>query len=288
MAVRWSAGKHPPWKIILLAASSVAIAFVSLQLQPAPLFAHSIRHAQFVVHSDKPLDAGWEVVLSDVQRRLATSELYDADAEFRIFVCNESWRLWLLTRSTDVGGFVDTFATRNIYIREAIAAENRIVPPRETLADADVRPLSYFIAHEGVHVMQSRTFGRAVSLTSPKWLVEGYADYVAKAGDFHFEDNRQRLIDGNPLLSEHYARRGLYRRYQLMVEHSFRASGFSVIQLFDDPPTESDVLYGLTSGVSSSDASEPLDSEDPYAAANRRVVVRLEKAAPLLPAEWSL
>ena len=257
MAVDRSTGKRLPWKIALLAAASVAIALVSLQLQPAPLFAHSIRHAQFVVHSDKPLGEGWKFVLQDAQRRLATSELYDTDAELRIFVCNEPWRLWLLTRSTDVGGFVDTFATRNIYIREAIAAENRIVPPGETLADADVRPLSYFIAHEGVHVMQSRTFGRAVSLTSPKWLVEGYADYVAKAGDFHFEDNRQRLIDGDPLLSESYARRGLYRRYHLMVEHAFRASGFSVIQLFDDPPTESDVFYGLTSGASSPSEREP-------------------------------
>lgn len=41
-------------------------------------------------------------------------------------------------------------------------------------------------------------------------------------------------------------------------------------------------------GVSGRGASEPLDSEDPYAAANRRVVIRLEKAAPLLPADRSL
>lgn len=276
MLVGSNAGRPLSWKIALLAPASAAIIIVGLLLQPAPLFSHSVRHGQFAVHSDKPLEKGWEIVLEDVQRRLATSDLYDADAEFRIFLCNEPWRLWLLTRSDEIGGFVDTFATRNIYIREAVAAENRIVPPRGALADAEVRSLAYFIAHEAVHVMQSRTFGRMVSITAPTWLVEGYADYVAKAGDFHFEENRQRLIDGDPLLSEHYARRGLYRRYQLMVEHAFQASDFSVRQLFNNPPTESDVLHGLTAGISSRAASEPLDIENPYAAENRRVVIRLE------------
>ena len=249
MAFDRSAGRFQLTKLATLAAVSAAVVVVGLLLQPTALFAHNIRHAQFIVHSDRPLEEGWDVVLEDVQRRLATSDLYDADAEFRIFVCNEPWRLWLLTRNTAVGGFADTFATRNIYLREAVVAENRIVPPHETLADASVRSLSYFIAHEAVHVMQSRSFGRMVSPASPKWLVEGYADYVAKAGDFHFEENRQRLIEGDPLLSNAYARRGLYRRYHLMVEQSFRTTELSVHQLFADPPRENNVLDSLTSAT---------------------------------------
>ena len=247
MAFDQSVGKFRLGKVAALAVVSAAVIVVGLLLQPAALFAHSIRHGQFVVYSDRPLEEGWEAVLGDVQRRLATTDLYDANAEFRIFVCNEPWRLWLLTRSTEVGGFADTFATRNIYLREAVAAENRIVPPRETLADAESRPLSYFIAHEAVHVMQSRIFGRAMSLTSPKWLVEGHADYVAKAGDFQFEENRQLLIEGDPLLSKQYAQRGLYRRYHLMVEQSLPSAEFSIHQLFEDPPKENHVIDDLTS-----------------------------------------
>ena len=41
-------------------------------------------------------------------------------------------------------------------------------------------------------------------------------------------------------------------------------------------------------GVAGRGASEPLEIEDPFAPENRRVVIRLEKAAPLLPAERSL
>jgi predicted metal-dependent hydrolase len=50
----------------------------------------------------------------------------------------------------------------------------------DVLADAADRPLSYFIAHEAAHVMQSRRFGRLLSLRYPRWLVEGHADLVAK------------------------------------------------------------------------------------------------------------
>lgn len=237
-------------RITVISAVSLTLIVVGLFLQPAPLFAHSIQHSQFTVRSDRPLGKGWEAVLGDVQRRLKSSDLYDENAKFRIFICNQPWRLWLFTRNGEVGGFADTIFTRNIYLRETVVAENRIVPPRGTLADADVRPLSYFIAHEAVHVMQSRNFGRMVSINSPKWLVEGYADYVAKAGDFHFENNRRLLIDGDQLLSNDSARRGLYRRYHLMVQHSLRTTEFSVYQLFADPPNELDILTNLKSDSS--------------------------------------
>src|SRR3546814_3972410 len=90
-----------------------------------------------------------------------------------------------------VGGVADTLLTQNIYLREADIGANRIVPPRGTLADADQRSLSYFVAHEATHIVQSRALGRLLKW-HPEWLVEGYADYVAKAGDFDFEENRDR------------------------------------------------------------------------------------------------
>lgn len=41
-------------------------------------------------------------------------------------------------------------------------------------------------------------------------------------------------------------------------------------------------------GVTGRGAAEPLRTEDPFAAENRRIEIRLEKAAPLLPADRSL
>ena len=41
--------------------------------------------------------------------------------------------------------------------------------------------------------MESRAFGRGSSLRYPAWLNEGYADYVAKAGDFDMAANARAL-----------------------------------------------------------------------------------------------
>ncbi|MDB5394536.1 MAG: peptidase superfamily domain protein [Rhodospirillales bacterium] len=57
----------------------------------------------------------------------------------------------------------------------------------EPIADAEDRLLSYFIAHEAAHAMQSRAFGYLFGLGYPEWLNEGYADYVGKGGDFNFQ-----------------------------------------------------------------------------------------------------
>ena len=137
----------------------------------------------------------------------------------------------------------DNWLTRNIYLREADVAANRLIPPHGRLADADVRPLSYFIAHEATHIMQSRTFGRLMKFRSPAWLIEGHADFVGKAGAFDFEENRRLLREGDARLD--HARSGLYRGYHLMVAMLIEKDGYTIRRLFADPPHEADVMRAL-------------------------------------------
>ena len=216
---------------------------------PAPLFAYSRSEGMFIIRSDRPIDASMKQVIADAERRLKTSSLHHPDDSFRLFICNESWRLWLLSRNGSVGGSTDTLLTLNIYIREADAASNQLVIHQGKLADAEDRPLSYFIAHEATHVLQARRFGRFLALRYPEWLVEGHADMVAKGGDFDLPTNRKLLSANHPLLSARFARLGLYRRYHLMAASLIQQRGGSVVQLFADPPSEQTALraaYGLT------------------------------------------
>jgi hypothetical protein len=215
---------------------------------PQPVFGHSVSHGNFHVWSDRPIDPAIAGVLEDAERRLMTSELYDPSQSFRIFICNEPWRLALYTRNTAIGGAADPLISRNIYLREADIASNRLVPPppHRALADEDVRPLSYFIAHEATHVMESRAFGRLMELRYPDWLTEGYADLVAKGGAFDIAENRRLLRAGDPRLD--YARSGLYRRYHLMVATLLAKPGARIHHLFADPPEEEDVLRAFRTG----------------------------------------
>jgi hypothetical protein len=214
------------------------LAVAAAILYPQPLFAHSQSFGAFTVYSDRPINPAMGRVIEDAERRLRSSQLYRPVERFRVFLCNEPWRLLLLARNMSVGGSTDTLFTRNIYIREADAVANRVLIGTDVLADAQARPLSYFIAHEAAHAIQSRRFGRLMGLRYPRWLIEGHADLVAKAGDFDAAANRTLLNGGDRLLSEEYSRTGLYRRYHLMVLSLLERPGSSEAALFEAPPRE--------------------------------------------------
>lgn len=229
-------------KKVALGFGCAAASVAAVLLHPQPLFAYSADYGAFTVHSDRPIDPAMARVIEDAERRLRSSDLYRRGETFRVFVCNAPWRLLLLTRSRSVGAATETVFTRNIYVREADAAANRVLIGKAALADAEVRPLSYFVAHEAAHVIQSRRFGRLMGLRAPRWLVEGHADLVAKAGDFDAAENRALLNAGDRRLADESGRGGLYRRYHLMVLSLIEQKGTSAAELFAAPPTEQAAL----------------------------------------------
>ncbi len=215
---------------------------------PQPAFAYHTTYHQFEVWSDRPIDSAITSVLDDATRRLQTSEIYTPNQEFRIFFCNSTWRLGLYGLfQTKVGGITYPWLTTNVYIRASSIAENRILSPHPgPIADVEHRPLSYFIAHEATHVMQSRAFGRLFALRYPTWLNEGYADYVGKGGDFDFNENVGLLRADSPALD--YARSGMYRGYQLEVAWLLDKRGMSIRSVYANPPPEADLLDTLKRG----------------------------------------
>lgn len=210
-------------------------------LYPDPLFAHAARYGVFDIKSDRPIDPAMAQVIADAERRLRSSELFQPDDRFQMYICTDPWRLLLFTRSTQVGGAVEP-VTRNIYLREVDIRHNRLIGPDGEIADADVRPLSYFIAHEAAHVLEGRRFGRLAALRAPKWLSDGLADMIGKGGDFDIAENRARLLSGDPDMTADRARVGLYRRYHLMVAALIQEQGRTAADLYAAPPPESVAL----------------------------------------------
>jgi hypothetical protein len=220
--------------------------FVAVLAFPEPNFEYRLSHGQYEIFSDRPIPPQIAAVLDDTTRRLERSELYDSRQRFRIFFCNDDWRMALYSQrfSSAPGGIADTWLTRNIYLRRSDIAGGRMTSPTgAALADAEVRPLAYFIAHEATHVMEARAFGRLLGLLYPSWLTEGYADYVAKGGGFDFEENRRMLAAGDPLLDP--ARTQIYRRHHLLVALLMDEDGLSIRRIFADPPEEEVLLRRL-------------------------------------------
>jgi len=217
----------------------VVAAGLAVLCTPQPLFAHHLTYGRYQVWSDRPIAPQIKGVLDDVTRRISGSAIYSPRQRFRIFICNDPWRLALYSQrfSGGMGGVADTGFTRNVYIRSADIPRNRLIPPSGwSAAKMADRPLSYYLAHELTHVMESRAFGRGSALRYPTWLNEGYADYVAKAGQFDMARNAADLRAG--ALAMDPGASGLYRRYHLEVAWLLDRQGVTVRQLYAHPPDE--------------------------------------------------
>src|SRR4029077_19837600 len=77
-----------------------------------------------------------------------------------------------------VGGIMN-YLGGHVFLRESDMAHDRLISPRGTPVAAD-RPLSYFIAHEIVHDLEARALPPLAFFRLPRWVSDGYADYVAR------------------------------------------------------------------------------------------------------------
>lgn len=233
-------------KGVALAGLAIVVLAIGVLAWPQPAFAYHTAHGRFEIWSDRPIDPGIAAVIDDAERRIATSALDDPTQTFRLFFCHDDWRMALYSQhfSSGMGGVADGWLSRNIYIRRSDIAANRLIPAGEKkLADPDVRPLSYFVAHEAAHILTSRRFGRWAALRYPHWLMEGYADLIGKGGQFDPDENRQMLREGDPRLDP--KKSGLYRLYHLMVVTALADRGGDVDALFASPPDEAALVSRL-------------------------------------------
>lgn len=229
------------WRALSIVSAGLVLVLapvVALLCTPKPLFAYHLTHGQVALWSDRPIAPEVAGVIDDATRRLKTSTLYAPSARFRIFICNDEWRLKLYSHRpfSHVGGYTDTFFTGgDVFLRRSEIAANRLIPPSGWTPAMTDRPLSYYFAHEMTHAMEGRAFGR-VLVRYPQWVREGYADYIGKGGDFDLRENARLLRAGDPRLD--FKRSGLYRRFHLEVAYLLDRKGWTVERLFASPPDE--------------------------------------------------
>jgi hypothetical protein len=236
---------RPARPIVRIVAAVViaGVALLALLCTPQPLFSHYVNAGRYQVWSDRPIEPQIAGVLDDVTRRLERSDLYSPGQRFRIFLCNDEWRLALYSWHFQGGmaGSTDGAFTQNVYIRRSDIPTNRLIPRTGWTAEKMAgRPLSYYIAHELTHVMEARTFGRLDGLRYPRWLREGYADYVGKGGAFDMAANARLLRAGAADLDPKVSH--LYLRYQLEVAYLMDRKHLTIRQIFANPPDETKLL----------------------------------------------
>ena len=229
------------WKSSLLritvAVPALVALYAALLCFPQPLFSFSVRANRLILHSDRPFsDAAAKQVLQLAEAKLAKSSLNANRQDFDIFVCNSRWRQALFfNKDYGVGGVAPYPLTANVFLRDAVIEQNRLVSPRGIPVAGD-RTLDYFIAHEITHQLTGQTLGPLRYYRLPQWVREGYADYVGKGDSFSYGEARRAFLADVPEM--YWEKSGLYWRFHLLVAYLLDHRGWTVERLLDDPPSQ--------------------------------------------------
>jgi hypothetical protein len=227
---------------LLLGGLTLGGAYLLVLIHPQPLFAYELQHAGLVVHATRPIPDAMRATLERVRARLDRSSLYDPARVDHVFICNSRWLFALFARTNyRVGGVADVFVGQHVFLRESDMDHDRLISPSGQPVSSD-RPLSYFIAHELMHVAHGRHLGRLGYARLPQWVDDGHADYVARAIALgHALDAFKaggRELD--PMKS------GLYIRYHLMVAYVLDKERVAPAVLLEHPPARDEVERKLT------------------------------------------
>lgn len=212
-------------------------AYLLLLAFPQPLFAHSMHGGGVTVHATQPLPDAMRATLARAEERLRRSPLYTPQDTTHVFICQEGALFGLFARQNyQVGGVSDWLVGQHVFLRESDLENDRLISPRGIPVPAD-RPLSYFIAHEAMHIAIVRRLGRPRYSQLPQWVDDGYADYVARTVDL--EDALRKMKADERELDPR--RSGLYIRYHLLVAYLLEQKGMSIDALLLNPPDRESV-----------------------------------------------
>lgn len=223
--------KHRLKKIIGFSLSMVFI-YLFLLVNPNSLFAHKYEYRNFKVYADQAITENIDFVIDDAISRLEKSDLYEATDQFDVYLCNDSWRFRFFTRNGNAGGVVNFLISPNIFIRESSIETNQIIPPGGWMYSREDRPLSYFIAHEAVHSLQ-RKHNTFLQFSTPPFILEGYADYIAKKPNFDYERYEKLYLENDPMMNP---QSGLYLRYHLYVAYLIEKKSYSFFDIIEEQP----------------------------------------------------
>lgn len=163
----------------LSATIAVYVALFAVLAKPHAFFSHAATGGLVTFHATSPLPDSAPALGESVTRAFVASPLGLPSHDVDIWLVDEGWQVDVFfAGSARASGLTYPVAsTRNVFLRHADLEANRLVR-----GDYVVRPprtLSYYLIHEITHLMVAERVGRTQIVRMPRWINEGFADYVA-------------------------------------------------------------------------------------------------------------
>ena len=162
------------------------------------LFEHKVKRGNLQLYSDRPFEQENGLrVLDEVHRRLSASPLYQ-EGSHSAFICNDQWKASFFLQSTGrLGGLNHFPIAPHVFLTTARVDDDALISPRGRPI-AHPRTLTYYVAHEFAHTLVGRHLGETNWWTVPKWLFEGYPDYVGLGPEYNYDVALKAYLQRDP------------------------------------------------------------------------------------------
>jgi len=164
-------------RIVSLASTGFAALLVSPLFAPQLLaFPYTAEIGRHRVYSEQPIDAHLVRVVQRADAAAANSPLATPSSQ-PLFFTTAGWRWTWLTQSGASGPFgISRAGVETIVLNRSEPNHDRIHRAAEI---GGARSLSAVLAHEMTHGAIRARFGILADVRYPRWLREGFCDYVA-------------------------------------------------------------------------------------------------------------
>ena len=205
-----------------------ALLYLTLVCFPQIAFAHTVSYKAYHVYTTEPLGddlPALHAVLDEVDRRLASSEVYDRTAVHRIFLTpSHRWFAFFAPGSRSAFA-VNRHVLHHVLVNESDLAANVVRNGSEANGQ---RALDGVLAHEITHTLLARRFGDLRLLQARaegrSLREEGYCDFVAQETSFDPEHGAAMLRRGEHERSASFE----YFRWATAVRQLIEAEGWGV------------------------------------------------------------
>jgi hypothetical protein len=177
-------------RILTIVLFPVGLLFVFV-LNPTLLYAHKTTFGKYTIYHNKALENNYQLVLTEANRLLKSSEIYDPN--FKIDICINDGSFyptliqWFQRPAFGIG-----------FYNKAVLMGNTSWKENYTELNGYKWNLTQLIVHETLHCFQFNQFGLWKSnpvAKYPNWKWEGYNEYVARQNpdQINLSENIARL-----------------------------------------------------------------------------------------------
>ncbi len=202
--------------IIILAAIFIAfVIFPNLSF-----YRHHIRYEQFNIYADIEINDAIYEILDKVDKQLKTSEIYDINLSFKIFI-SSGFKPYSIFCPSLKDAFAATYPIiKNIYISKT-DIENNLV---QRNADEDnERSLSSVIEHEITHILIENEIGVKANRKLETWKKEGYCEYISGENKLNLKAGIKKVYKDSNSSSPAFS----YLKYRILVTYLIDVKGHS-------------------------------------------------------------